>query len=129
MTLFSSPFDETAVDLLEGLGAPAYKIASFEAVDLPLIALRGGAGQAADHLHRHGQPGRDRGGAETAALEAGAAGVVLLHCVSSYPAALDDANVRTVADMARAVRRAPIGLSDHTPARPPRWRRWRWAPA
>jgi N-acetylneuraminate synthase len=52
--------------------------------------------------------------ARTAALDAGAPGVVLLHCVSSYPAALEDANVRTVADMAERFG-CPVGLSDHTP--------------
>ncbi|MDZ4370159.1 MAG: pseudaminic acid synthase, partial [Phenylobacterium sp.] len=112
VTLFSSPFDETAVDLLAGLGAPAYKIASFEAVDLPLI--RYAAAQGKPLIISTGMANLDE--IETAratALDAGAPGVVLLHCVSSYPAVLEDANVRTVADMARRFD-CPIGLSDHT---------------
>jgi pseudaminic acid synthase len=112
VTLFSSPFDETAVDLLAGLGAPAYKIASFEAVDLPLI--RYAARQGKPLIISTGMANlAEIEAARTAALEAGAAGVVLLHCVSSYPADLCDANVRTVADMATRFD-SPIGLSDHT---------------
>jgi N-acetylneuraminate synthase len=110
--LFSSPFDETAVDLLAELGAPAYKIASFEAVDLPLIryaALKGRPLIISTGMANLAEIEAAR----AAALEAGAAGVVLLHCVSSYPAALEDAHVRTVADMAGRFG-CPIGLSDHT---------------
>ncbi|HEY2753856.1 pseudaminic acid synthase [Phenylobacterium sp.] len=112
VTLFSSPFDETAVDLLEGLGAPAYKIASFEAVDLPLIRYAATKGKPL--IISTGMANlTEIEAARTAALEAGAAGVALLHCVSSYPADLADANVRTVADMAGRFA-SPIGLSDHT---------------
>ncbi len=112
VTLFSSPFDETAVDLLDSLGAPAFKIASFEAIDLPLIAYAASKGKPLiistgmanlDEMHA----------AREKALTAGAAGVVMLHCVSSYPAAIEDANVRTVADMTNRFD-SPIGLSDHT---------------
>lgn len=111
--LFSSPFDETAVDLLAGLDAPAYKIASFEAIDLPLIA----------YAARHGKPLIISTGmanlaeieaAKDTALAAGAGGVILLHCVSSYPASFADANLRTIPDMAARFG-CPIGLSDHTP--------------
>jgi N-acetylneuraminate synthase len=113
VTLFSSPFDETAVDLLDGLGAPAYKIASFEAIDLPLI--RHAAAKGKPLIISTGMANlAEITAAKAAALEAGAAGVVLLHCVSSYPAALEDANVRTVSDMAERFG-CPIGLSDHTP--------------
>lgn len=111
--LFSSPFDETAVDLLDELGAPAYKIASFEAVDLPLI--RHAASKGKPLIISTGMANlAEIEAAKAAALEAGAAGVVLLHCVSSYPSTFADANVRTVADMAERFG-CPIGLSDHTP--------------
>jgi N-acetylneuraminate synthase len=113
VTLFSSPFDETAVDLLDGLGAPAYKIASFEAIDLPLIRYAAAKGRPL--IISTGMANlQEIAAARAAALEAGAAGVVLLHCVSSYPAALEDANVRTVPDMAERFG-CTIGLSDHTP--------------
>lgn len=111
--LFSTPFDETAIDLLEGLDAPAYKIASFEVIDLPLIAS----------VARRGKPMiistgmanlAEIGDAVDTALKHGAPGVVLLHCVSAYPAPMDEANVRTVPDL--AARFGVIsGLSDHTP--------------
>ena len=113
VTIFSSPFDETAVDLLAGLDAPAYKIASFEAVDLPLI--RYAAGQGRPLIISTGMANlQEMRTALDTALEAGAAGVLLLHCVSSYPASFEDANVRTVVDMAQRFG-CPIGLSDHTP--------------
>jgi N-acetylneuraminate synthase len=111
--LFSSPFDETAVDLLEDLGAPAFKIASFEAIDLPLIRYAASKGKPL--VISTGMANlAEIEAARDAALGAGAAGVVLLHCVSSYPATFADANVRTVADMAGRFG-CPIGLSDHTP--------------
>ncbi|WP_068875089.1 MULTISPECIES: pseudaminic acid synthase [unclassified Phenylobacterium] len=111
--IFSSPFDETAVDLLAGLDAPAYKIASFEAVDLPLIRYAAGKGRPL--IISTGMANlAEIEAARDAALAGGAPGVVLLHCVSSYPATFADANVRTVADMAHRFG-CPVGLSDHTP--------------
>ena len=113
VVLFSTPFDETAVELLEGLGAPAYKIASFEAVDLPLIA----------RVARCGKPMiistglaslAEMGEALETARSNGAAGVALLHCVSAYPAPIEEANVRTVPDLAARFG-VVTGLSDHTP--------------
>ena len=113
VTIFSSPFDETAVDLLAGLDAPAYKIASFEAVDLPLI--RYAARQGKPLIISTGMANIEEiQTARDTALDAGAAGVLLLHCVSSYPAVFEDANVRTVIDMGQRFGCA-IGLSDHTP--------------
>ncbi len=112
VTIFSSPFDETAVDLLESLGAPAYKIASFEAVDLPLIRYAAAKGRPL--IISTGMANlAEIEAAKDAALSAGAPGVVLLHCVSSYPAEIADANVRTVAEMSARFG-CPIGLSDHT---------------
>jgi len=113
VTIFSSPFDETAVDLLDGLGAPAFKIASFEAVDLPLIRYAASKGKPL--IISTGMANlQEMQTALDTALAAGAAGVLLLHCVSSYPATFADANVRTVPDMAARFG-CPVGLSDHTP--------------
>ena len=112
VTLFSSPFDESAADLLEELGAPAYKIASFEAVDLPLIA----------HVARKGKPMIISTGmsnlaeindAVRTARENGCDQLVLLHCVSSYPAPDEDSNIRTVQHLGEAFG-CVSGLSDHT---------------
>jgi N-acetylneuraminate synthase len=111
--LFSTPFDETAVDLLASLDAPVFKIASFEAVDLPLIRYAAAKGRPL--IISTGMASlAEMAAARDAALAAGAPGVALLHCVSSYPAPMEDANVRAVPDMARRFG-CPVGLSDHTP--------------
>jgi len=112
VTLFSTPFDETAVDLLESLDAPAYKIASFEAIDLPLIAYVAARGKPM--IISTGMANPDEiGEAVRTARDNGCDQIVLLHCVSSYPAPDEQSNVRTVPDLAERYG-VVSGLSDHT---------------
>ncbi len=112
VTLFSSPFDDTAVDLLDGLGAPAFKIASFELIDLPLVAYTASKGKPL--IMSTGMANDSEIAAAVAtARKYGTGELVLLHCVSEYPANINDANVRTVPDLGRKFE-CPSGLSDHT---------------
>ncbi|MGB8707613.1 MAG: pseudaminic acid synthase [Dehalococcoidia bacterium] len=110
--LFSTPYDKTAVDFLEGMGVPAYKIASFEIVDIPLI----------EYIASKGKPIIISTGMATlpeideavqAARGAGASQIALLKCTSAYPAPPEEMNLRTIPNMTRKFK-VPVGLSDHT---------------
>jgi pseudaminic acid synthase len=112
MICFSSPFDKTAVDFLESMGVPLFKIASFELVDLPLIRYAAQKGKPVilstgmatrEEIHEAVREVRDAGNEQ----------ILLLKCVSAYPAPPEEMNLRTIPDLKRTFR-CLVGLSDHT---------------
>ncbi|MDA9200200.1 pseudaminic acid synthase [Candidatus Pelagibacter sp.] len=112
ITIFSTPFDETAVDLLERLNTPAYKIASFEIVDLPLIRYVAKTGKPI--IMSTGMASEEEiEEAVTTVYDAGCKQLVLLHCISSYPAPLEQANIKQIPNLANRFN-VNTGLSDHT---------------
>jgi N-acetylneuraminate synthase len=113
ITCFSSPFDPTAVDLLESLGATAYKIASFEIVDLPLVAYVARRGKPMVMSTGMANLGEIEEAVHTARKN-GCNDIVLLHCVSAYPAPIQDSNIRMVPHLGETFS-CISGLSDHTP--------------
>ena len=112
LTCFSTPFDESAVDLLESLETPAYKIASFELTDLPLLKYVASKGKPI--ILSTGMANLDEiTDAVKTTLENGCEDLVLLHCISSYPAPIEESNLLTIEDLKKKFN-LQIGLSDHT---------------
>lgn len=109
---FSTPFDETSVDFLENLNVPAYKVASFELVDIPLLKKIGQTKKPV--IISRGMASLEEIELAVETLKkAGTSGVAVLHCVSAYPARPDQMNLATIPDLAKRFDVIP-GLSDHT---------------
>ena len=112
ITIFSSPFDPTAVDFLEDLNVPAYKIASFELLDIPLVQKVASTGKPVIISTGNADLGEIED-ALSAVKSTGNEQVALLHCTSAYPTPVKEANLSTIAVM-KDVFNCEVGLSDHT---------------
>jgi pseudaminic acid synthase len=112
LALFSTPFDATAVDFLEEMNVPAYKLASFELVDLPLIQRMARTGKPLIMSTGMGTI-EEIDEATRSAREAGANEIALLKCTSAYPARPEEMNLRTIPELSRRFD-VPVGLSDHS---------------
>lgn len=112
MDLFSTPFDDTAVDFLEKMGVPAHKLASFELVDIPLIRKMASTGKPLI-MSTGMSTVEEIEEAVTTARAAGAKQIALLKCTSAYPASPEEMNLRTIPELSRRFD-VPVGLSDHT---------------
>jgi pseudaminic acid synthase len=112
LVVFSSPFDPTAIELLEKLGAPAYKVASSELVDLPLIRQMAATGKPVV-ISTGMATLAEIGAAVSAARSTGNEDVLVLACTASYPAPAGESNLRRIPHLA-AVLGTQVGLSDHT---------------
>ncbi|MBG84512.1 MAG: pseudaminic acid synthase [Phycisphaerae bacterium] len=109
---FSTPFDKTSLELLEGLECPIYKIASFEIVDLELIKAVAATGKPM--VISTGMSSHDEiSDALESAYAGGCRSLVLLHCVSGYPTPVEEINVQSMARLGEEFN-VPVGLSDHT---------------
>jgi len=112
MDCFSSPFDQTAVDFLEAMDVPAYKVASFEMVDLPLIRRMATTGKPLI-ISTGMATAEEIDEAVAAARGVGATAIALLKCTSAYPSPPEAVSLRTIQAMAERWD-LPVGLSDHT---------------
>lgn len=112
LDFFSTPFDNTSVDFLEGIGVGAYKIASFELVDIPLIEYTASMGKPMVMSTGMASLGEIEEAVQ-AVRRQGNEQIALLRCASAYPAITDDMNLRTMQNMAE-VFGVPVGLSDHS---------------
>jgi N-acetylneuraminate synthase len=110
--VFSTPFDPSAVDFLEKLDPPAYKLASFELLDLPLVRRIAGTGKPVIMSTGMATPEEIAESAKTF-RSAGGSDLILLHCVSGYPTPAEQSNLRRIPELAKQFG-CPVGLSDHT---------------